>query len=256
MNRPREIKAEGTFDEVERNWRGLICTSGILLIVIALISLYAVYLARILYAPGYPSDAAGYLQLVAQHQFQAALSWILWILMDFLGLIPVAAVYIILQRHNRAFALLGSLLVIFYAIYDVSATELNSLTLVSLSHGYTLATTDAARAAFVAAATYGYNALPLQTVLSFGIGSLAYLLWCVPMWKSFFGLWTAIFGIIVNVIGVVGSASPVIPSSSFIGICFFLTPRVIACWFIVLGVQMFLHGKHLPSERNNTKGMS
>jgi hypothetical protein len=247
MNTNESHENRRAVGEVDQSWRGLICTSGILLIVIALISLYAVYLARTLYAPGYPSDAAGYLQLVSQHQSTASTAWSLWILMDFLGLVPIVAMYLVLQQHNRTFALIGSLFVIFYAIYDVSATELNSLTLVSLSHEYALVTTNATRAFYIAAATYGYHALPLQTVLSFGIGSLAYLLWCVPMWKSIFGRWITIFGIIVNVIGLVGSASPVVPSSSILGLCLFLAPRVIAFWFIVLGVQMIRYGRHLPA---------
>jgi hypothetical protein len=229
-------------------WRDLILTSGILLVVIPLISLYALYLGRTLYAPGYPRDATSYLQLVSQHQRLFSLAWSLWIVTDFLGIAPVVAIYNVLQRHNRAFALLGSLLAIFYAIYDVSATELNSLALVSLSHGYAGATTEALRASFVAAATYGYNALPLQTVLSFGIGSLGYLLWCVPMWKSVFGRWTAIFGIVVNILGVVGAASPVVPSSSILGICFFLAPRLIAFWSIVLGIQLLRYVGRLPKH--------
>jgi hypothetical protein len=256
MNKPLVNKISRTIDEVDPRWRGLILVSGILLIVIALISLYAVYLARILYTPGYPGDAAGYLQLVSKHQQQASIAWSLWIVMDLLGIAPIVALYIVLQRQNRTLALLGSLLAIFYAIYDVSATEINSLTLVSLSHGYASATTDALRASFIAAASYGYNALPLQTVLSFGIGSLAYLLWCVPMWKSIFGRWTTIFGVVVNVIGVIGSASPVVPSSSILGLCLFLAPRTIALWFIVLGVQMFRYGLRLPAQVANTAGVS
>jgi hypothetical protein len=240
---------------LEQGWRGLILVSGILLIVIPLISLYALYLARTLYAPGYPSDAAGYLQLVSQHQGQAALTWVLWIVMDFLGLAPVVAVYIVLQRHNRTLSLLGSLLAIFYAIYDVSVTELNSLTLVSLSNVYANATSDTLKASLVAAAAYGYNALPLQTVLSFGIGSLANLLWCVPMWKSFFGRWTTVFGVVVNVIGMIGSAFPVVPSSAFLGLCLLLAPRLIAIWSIVLGVQMFRYGLRLPSHLEASAGM-
>jgi hypothetical protein len=240
--------------EGDRSWKGLYCISGILLIVIPIISLYALYLGRVLYAPGYPTDAAGYLELVSHHQPMAAIAWSLWILMDFLGLAPIVAVYLVLQRNNRTFALVGSLLAIFYAIYDVSATELNSLTLVSLSHGYALTASDAGRASIVAAATYGYHALPLQSVLSFGIGSLAYLLWCVPMWKSFFGRWTTIFGVIVNVIGVVGSASFLVPSSTILGVCLLLAPRLIALWSIVLGVQLYLYGRRLPKYEVDLAG--
>ena len=185
---------------------------------------------------------------------QFSLTWSLWIFTDILSLVPVVAIYIVLQHHNRSMALLGSLLAIFYAIYDVSATELNSLTLVSLAHGYAGATTEALRAAFVAAAAYGYSALPLQSVLSFGIGSLGYLLWCVPMWKSLFGRWTTLFGVVVNVLGIIGSASSVVPASTILGLCLFLAPRLIAVWSIVLGVQLFRYGLRLPAKVTNTAG--
>jgi hypothetical protein len=234
----------------------LILVSGILLIVIPLISLYALYLARTLYTPGYPGNAAAYLQLVSQNQRMATIAWSLWIITDILSIVPILAMYIILQPHNRSLALLGSLLAIFYAIYDVSATKLNSLTLVSLSQGYASATTDALRASFITAATYGYNALPFQTVLSFSIGSVAYLLWCVPMWKSIFGRWTTIFGVVANVKGVIGAFYPVVPSSTFLVLCLFLGPRLIALWSMVLGVKMFRYGLHLPTQLANTAGVS
>jgi hypothetical protein len=196
------------------------------------------------------------LQLVSQHQRLASVTWSLWIVMDFLGIAPTVAIYLVLRRYNRTLALLGSLLSMFYTIYDVCVTELNSLTLVSLSHGYVSATNDALRASFVAAATYGYYALPIQTVLSFAIGPLGYILWCVPMARSFFGRWLAIFGVIVNVIGLLGSAAPVVPSSYFLGLCQFLCVRLIAVWFIIVGVQLYRHGRRLPATVENTAVMS
>jgi hypothetical protein len=238
----------GTFDKVDPRWRGLILASSVLLIAIPFASLCALYLARTLYTTGYPGDAAAYLQLVSQHQGMASLAWSLWIITDILSIAPIISMYIVLRPHNQALALLGSLLAVFYAIYDVSATELNSLTLVSLSNGYVGSSTEALRSSILAAATYGYYALPFQTVLSFGIGSLAYLLWCVPMWKSLFGRWTAVFGVFVNVIGVIGSASPLVPSSFILSLCLFLAPRAIALWSIVLGVQMFRYGLRIPSR--------
>ena len=86
--------------------------------------------------------------------------------MDFLVLVPIAEVYIVLQNHNRTFALLGSLLAIFYSIYDVSATELNSLALVSLSQGYAGAATETLKNSFLSAAAYGLYpspSVPLHT---------------------------------------------------------------------------------------------
>jgi hypothetical protein len=213
-----------------------------------LLSLIALYAARTLYTPAYPSDPAAYLRLVSQHQALAATAWSLWIFIDFLGLAPTMAMYLLLHRHHRTLALLGSLFLVAYAIYDFGVTELNSLTLVSLGHSYGLASTEALRVPFVYAAAYGYYALPFQTVLSFAIGSVGYILWCVPMLKSFFGRWAAITGIIINVIGIVGSASNVVPGSYLLGLCLFLAPRLIALWSIALGVLLLRHVKRIPAK--------
>jgi hypothetical protein len=249
----RDLSATETAD---RKWRGLYCVSGILLILVAALSFVVAYGARILYASGYPSDPASYLKLVSQHQLLASITWSLWIVIDFLGIAPTVALYIVLHRHNRSLALFGSLLAMFYAIYDFSVTELNSLTLVSLSHGYASASTDALRASFVAAATYGYYALPFQTVLSFAIGPMGYLLWCVPMAKSIFGRWTAIGGAVVSVIGLLGAAAPVVPSSYILGLFQFICVRALALWAMVVGVQLYRYGRRLPANVDNTAGIS
>ena len=255
-NEPLENKAKRTNDDVDPGWKGLICVSGILLILVPILSLLLLYYVRILYFSGYPGDPAAYLQLISQHQQLAAFSWSGWILVDILPLPAIIAMYIVLKRHNRTFALFGSLVAIFYAIYDVSATELNSLTLVSLARGYANAATEALQVSFVGAATYGYYALPLQTVISFALGPLAYILWCVPMAKSFFGRWPAIIGVIVSVIGLIGTAYNLVPSSYILGLCQFLGPRLEALWSILLGVLLYRYGRRLPAMVGNITSRS
>jgi hypothetical protein len=251
---PKEETIVNTQFFNDQNWKRLYWVSGILLILNSVLSLVAAYASRILYTGGY-HDPESYLQLVSQNQQLGYITWSLWIVIDILPLPIIVAMYIILQRYNRTLALLGSLFALFYAIYDVSATELNSLTLVSLAHGYALAATDVARAPFVAAATYGYYALPLQTVFSFALGPIGYLLWCIPMVKSFFGRWNAIIGVIVSVIGLLGAAAPIVPSSTFLGWCAFLCVRLIAIWFIIVGVMLFRYGIRLPANVDYTTVM-
>ena len=249
MNQPdksREYK--GGFDGVNRDWTGLYRASGILLIITAVVWTVVSRTASILYSSGYPRDPAAYLQLVSQHQLLASVTWSLWILSDFLLMAPTIALYIVLQPYNKTLALLGSLFAMFFNVYDVSVTELNSLTLVSLAHGYASATTDALRASFVGAAGYGYYALPLQTVLSFAIGTFGYLLWCVPMFKSFFRRGTAIFGAGVMVIALIGSAAPLFPSSIILGICQLICVPACALWFVSVGLQLFHHGRSVPTK--------
>jgi hypothetical protein len=244
----RTKKDAWSSDSADQSWRGLYCVSGILFILTAAIWLVVSRSASTLYASGYPGDPESYLQLVSQHKFLATMTWSLWILADFLLMAPTVAMCIVLQRYGRTLALLGSLLAMFFNVYDVCVTELNSLTLVTLSHGYAGAATDALRASFVAAASYGYYALPLQTVLSFAIGSFAYLLWSVVMVKSIFPRWTAIYGAVVSVVGVLGSASPMFPASIILGLLQYLCVPLMALWFIFVGVQLYRYGRRLSGN--------
>lgn len=202
-------------------------------------------MGRTLYANGMPTTPLAYLQLVSQNQLLANLTWTLWDVADFLLIAPSIALYLILRRHNKILAIMGTALQLFFVVYDVAVTELNSLTLVSLSQSYTTASTDAMRAAYLGAATYGYAALPIQTVLSFGIGVVGFLLWCVPMAKSsIFRRRTAIFGAAISIIGILGCASPLISSPGIIGLFFYITVPVFGLWLLLVGVQLFRYTRH------------
>jgi len=235
-------------NESSRSWNGLYRVSGILLIITAVIWTVVSRTSSILYSAGYPSDPASYLELVSQHQLLASITWSLWIVSDFLLIAPTIALYLILQPSNRTLALLGSMFAMFFNIYDFSVTELNSLTLVSLAHGYVGATTDALRATFVSAAAYGYYALPIQTVLSFVVGTFGYLLWCIPMFKSIFRRGTALFGAAVMVIALIGSAAPMFPTSFILGLFQFICVPACALWFVLVGIQLYRYGRQLPSK--------
>jgi hypothetical protein len=234
-------KAISSAQADKTNWSGLYRLSGIMLVLTAAIWTVVAWTAQRLYASGYPTDPAAYLNLIAQHQALAVVTWSLWIVADFLMIAPTVALYPILRRFNRTLALLGSLLSMFFNIYDVSVTELNSLTLVSLAKGYAAAAGDAAKAVLVGAAAYGYHALPIQTVLSFTIGTFGYLLWCVPMWKGkeIFPRWVAFFGMFWSIVGLLGSLAPLIPTSPILGLCQFLCVPAVGLWFIFVGVRLF-----------------
>ena len=247
MNRSDEShEFKKTMGERSRDWSGLYRVSGIMLVITAILWTIVSRTASILYASGYPGDPAAYLQLISQHQPLAAVTWSLWIVSDFLLMAPTIALFIVLERYNRSLALLGCLFAMFFNIYDICVTELNSLVLVSLSHGYAAATTEAVRSSFVTAAAFGYYALPLQTVLSFATGTIGYLLWCVPMFRSVFRRGTAIFGAAVMVIALMGSAATLFPSSILLGLCQFICVPACALWFILVGVQLYRHGSRLP----------
>ena len=249
MNRnyaPRET--EQVIAVRSTNWSGLYRASGILLILTALLWTVVSRTASMLYSSGFPADPASYLELISRNQLLASVTWSLWIFSDLLLMAPTIALYLVLERYNRTLALLGSLFAMFFNVYDVCVTELNSLTLVNLAHGYASATTEALRATYMAAAAYGYAALPIQTVLSFAVGTFGYLLWCVPMVKSFFGRGTAIYGAIVMVIALIGSPAPFFPSSVILALCQFLCVPACALWFVLVGIRLFRYGSGLPAS--------
>jgi hypothetical protein len=134
----------------------------------------------------------------------------------------------------------------FFIFDDVSVTELNSLTLVSLSNGYASATSALLKAPYVAAATYGYAALPLETALSCAIGSMGYLLWSMAMLQGrVFPKWAAILGIIMGVTGVIGTAAPLVPGSIALGVCQDLAIPLMGLWFLIIGVLLRRYGRTL-----------
>ena len=236
-------------ESADQDWKALYCVGGITAVLTGIAGLASSRMGYLLYSAGYPSDPMAYLDLVSQQHVRANSLWSLWILNDLIGFVPAVAGYLVLRRANRSLALIGTLFLFFYLFYDISVTELNSLTLVSLGQGYASAPSDAARAAYVAAATYGYAALPLQTVLSFGVGSIGWLLWSVVVLqgRSIFPRWMGVLGVIVNVIGIIGAAAPVVPASFILGLCQFFAVPFIAVWVIVTGVRLYRYGRTVPT---------
>jgi hypothetical protein len=233
-------------DAEDRDWSGFYRLGGVIAVLTGIQWLVASLMASVLYASGYPGNPEAYLQLVSQQQLRANVLWSLWIAGDLLGFVPAIAAYLVLRRDNRTLALIGTLFVVFYLFYDISVTELNSLTLVSLARSYATAATDALKAPYVAAATYGYAALALQTVLSFAVGAMGWLVWSVIMLNSrVFSTWMGVLGIVVNLIAIVGSAAPVVPASFVLGLCQFLALPLSSVWIIVIGIRLYRYGKRL-----------
>jgi hypothetical protein len=254
----RKAVQESRFS-VDPSWKGLIRLGGILLILSGIGGTFiSPLLSARLYASGTPTDATGYLQLFSQHQLLAILDWSFWLFGDFL-LIPVSiAIYLALRRVNNSVALVGSILSIVYVLFDICVTELNSLTLVILSQGYANATTDALRASYLAAATYGVAALSTQTFFSFTIGAVGWLFWSLLMSRSFFGKGSAIFGVIVNVMGMLGGVGALVQGTPFylLGVFTILGAILTGVWFIVIGAQLYRYGNHLPVDVVNPLGLS
>jgi hypothetical protein len=109
-----------------------------------------------------------------------------------------------------------------------------------LSNSFANATSAAAQAPYVAAATYGVAALPLETVLSFGLGAIGFLMWSVVMLQGRnFPRWIAIAGVLLNSAAIIGAFSPVVPASYVIGALMYFTIPLTGLWFVAIGVALY-----------------
>lgn len=104
-----------------------------------------------------------YLTALSTHEQTARLNFLVFSIVDLL-FIPVAfALYFALKAINKNTRLIASALMLLFSVLDLGVTELNSFAAASLGQSYASATTDAARASFIAAASYPLAVLPIAT---------------------------------------------------------------------------------------------
>jgi len=225
-------------------WNGLYKAGAIILVVFSFVGffLFLMSLDKTSWALGTSNDPAAQLQLVARHLPFYTLGTSLWLIDDLVTILPVLAVYLVLRPVSRTGALAGAVFSLAYAVFDVCVTEMNSLTLNELAYSYGNAATPALQNTYVTAAAYGLSAIPAQTVMTFGIGAVGYLIYSIVMWKSFFGKATAALGIVANVVGIFGAAASVAPSSGafvVLGLLELATVPLTAVWTLVVGIKLY-----------------
>jgi hypothetical protein len=91
--------------------------------------------------------------------------------------------------------------------------------------------------------------LPLETVLSFAIGSWGYILWSVAMLQGrIFPKWAAILGVVMGVTDVVGAAAPLVSGSIVLGVCQYLAIPLMGLWFLIIGVLLRRYGRRVMNK--------
>ena len=123
--------------------------------------------------------------------------------------VPVAlALYSALKDFGRNAMLVATAMVALFVVLDLAVTWSNYASLIVISGDFAAATTEAQRAADVAAATYASAVLasPLERVYAIVILSSGILAISVVMLKGNFGKITASLGMATGILGVVSLA--------------------------------------------------
>ncbi len=182
-----------------------------------------------------PSNAAMYLQALTASRTPYLIRSALFYLVDILILPVTLAIFFVLKGVNRSRALLASALLLLGAAVDLAAGFNTSLP--SLADGYAAATTDAQRAAFLAAAQSAIatgNATGLLVILLISIGVV--MIGSV-MLKSIFTKRVAYLGLATGIVGIIWSAGS--SFSSIIEILILVYFLLLAIWLFAIGARLY-----------------
>jgi hypothetical protein len=164
------------------------------------------------------------------------------VLTDFL-FVPVAlALYHSLKDVNRSAMLLGAACVGLFSVLDLAVTWPNYASLITLGEKYAAATSDAQRAAYVAAATYADAVLPYSlAVYSILVLSVGILVIGLVMPKSSFGKTTAYVGVATGGLGIISVVGPFLVSA--LGAAIILTSVLTTAWVLLVGYRLYRLGQ-------------
>jgi len=217
-------------------WRWLYRVGGA-----AALALGAAYLATIpLYASvgAPPRGGEAWLSYAAG---KTGVWWaILWlsVLTDLLFLPVSFALFAALAAVHRGAALIGTSLLLLFAVLDLAVTWSSYGALIRLAEGHAAATTEAQRLATVAAAEYA------SASLAFGLGtysilvpSLGILVVGLVMLGGVFGKGIAYLGVGTGILGVVSVVGPLVASA--LGATIILTSVLTAVWVLLVGVRLY-----------------
>jgi hypothetical protein len=203
---------------------------------------YIVTIPLYVYAGAPPHGAEAWLTYLAGKTTEWWAILALSVLTDLLFIPLALALYLALKGVNRSMTLLATTFVGLFVVLDLAVTWSNYAALITLGERYAVATTDAQRATYVAAAQYPAAVLAstLEAVYSILVLSLGMLLLGLVMLKGGFGKATATVGALTGLLGVVSVVGPfVLPALSAAIIA---ASALTTIWVLLVGFKLLRLG--------------
>jgi hypothetical protein len=159
-------------------------------------------------------------------------------LTDVLFFPVAAALYVALERVNRYLMLAGAGLLVLFAVLDLAVTQISFAALITLSGDYAAATTEAERAAAVAAAGYPVAIFRSSLFAAYvlGIPAVGVLLISLVMRGGRFGPITVWAGILAGLFGIAAVFVPIIWSD--FGYAAILAAILTTIWVLLAGWRL------------------
>src|SRR3989442_393947 len=224
----------------DRDAKGLYRLGGISAVVlgVAYVGIIAVYVLT--GVP--PSEAEQWLKYLSGHTTEWWTILGLSVLTDILFLPLALSLYVALKNVNTNAMLAGTGLVVSFVFLDLAVTWPNYSALITLSGKYAAATSDAQRAAFVAAAHYPAAVLTssMAGVYAILIPSLGILIIGLVMLKGTFSKLTAYLALISGVLGIVSVVGPYFARA--LGIAIVISSALTTLWVFLAGYRLYRLG--------------
>lgn len=227
--------------DTEGNW--LYRVGGIAALVLGIA--YIIIIPLYAHAGVPPSGGEARLQYLAENTTAWWAILGLSVLTDLL-FVPVAlSLFLALKGVNRNAMLVATAFVGLFIVLDLAVTWPNYASLITLSSHYAAATSDAQRAAYVAAANYATAVLTssLEAVYSILTLSLGILITGLVMLKGIFNKITAYLGLITGMLGIVSVVGPLFVST--LSVTIIITSVLTTVWVLFVGYQLYRLG--MPS---------
>lgn len=159
-------------------------------------------------------------------------------LTDLLFFPVAAALYVALKAFGRNLMLAGTGLVLLFAILDLAVTQIGFASLIVLSGDHAAATTNAERAAAIAAASYPVSVFrsDLFGAYVIGIPALGILLVSLVMRAGVFNRITANLGLATGILGVVTVVAGLVWRE--VGYLAIITSVLTLVWVLLVGWRL------------------
>jgi hypothetical protein len=226
---------------VDPDWSWLYRVGGISAVVLGIG--YIVIIPLYVSAGAPPSSGEAWL-LYAQGKTAAWWAILgLSVLTDFLFIPLALALYLALKAVDRNAMLVATALVGSFVVLDLAVLWPSHAALISLSSSYAAATTEAQRAAYVAAATYASAVAtsPLVGIYSIADLSLGILMIGVVMRRSLFGRTAAYLAVATGIFGLVSVAGPLLVST--LSLAVILASVLTTVWVLLVGYRLYRLGQ-------------
>jgi hypothetical protein len=223
--------------EVDPDWKGLYRYGGVLLMISGILTFILIAMLSPLASALTSSDAA--LKNFAGQAQLAQVTLGLDALASLILVPPVLALYLALKGVNRNAMLVATVFQGIFIVLHLVITP-TALSLITISQNYVAATSDAQRAAYVAAMNVAFATYNVGEVFVFSAAGIGLAITGFVMVKGIFGRAAGYLGLVAGILCMVQLFAFLVPALDVVTVLFVV---LFGIWSVLVGFRLFRLGR-------------